>query len=356
MAIVKLEGISKKYGDFIALDHLDLTVEKGEFLTLLGPSGSGKTTLLNIIAGMIQPSSGAIRIDGRDVTNLPTRQRGLGMVFQNYALMPHMSVFENVAFPLRVRRAREEDIRTSVSEVLKIVNLLDFARRKPHELSGGQQQRVAIARCLVYKPGLILMDEPLGALDKNLREQLQFEIKRLHSELGVTILYVTHDQEEALALSDRIILMNNGRVEQLGTPHDLYFHPQTVFAAQFLGESNVLAATVAGHDGEDQILNGKIGAIRSRPTSIAAGTEATVIVRPENIRRLRPGEHLSNEISGDLIETTFVGDATKYYVKTDNDTIIILKQLANAIPEDAGDKRVRIGWAAEHTLVLQKNV
>jgi putative spermidine/putrescine transport system ATP-binding protein len=353
MTVVELKGVSRKYGNVVALDCLDLVVEKGEFLTLLGPSGSGKTTLLNIIAGMIPPSSGRVEIDGRDVTAMPTRQRGLGMVFQNYALMPHMTVFDNIAFPLRVRRVREQEIRTRVAEVLDIVNLRDLGSRKPRELSGGQQQRVAIARCLVYKPSLILMDEPLGALDKKLREQLQLEIKRLHSDLGVTIVYVTHDQEEALTLSDRICLMNTGRIEQLGTPHELYFAPQTVFGAQFLGESNVSSATVSESSSGETLLRCPLGTIRAPATSIPAGAEVTIVIRPENIRRLRADERIGNELSGELIDTTFVGGVTRYYVRPDNGSVLVLKELTNKTSWAAGGERVRIGWSEEHTLVVQ---
>ncbi len=353
MTVVELKGVSRKYGDIVALDCLDLAVEKGEFLTLLGPSGSGKTTLLNIIAGMIPPSSGRVEIDGLDVTDVPTRQRGLGMVFQNYALMPHMSVFDNIAFPLRVRRVREQEIRIRVAEVLDIVNLRDLGGRKPRELSGGQQQRVAIARCLVYKPSLILMDEPLGALDKKLREQLQLEIKRLHSDLGVTIVYVTHDQEEALTLSDRICLMNTGRIEQLGTPHELYFAPQTVFSAQFLGESNVLSATVSESSSKETVLQCSIGTIRAPAMSIATGAEVTIVVRPESIRRLKPDERAGNELSGALIDTTFVGGVTRYYVKPDKGSVLVLKELTNKTPWDAEGDKGRIGWSTEHTLVIQ---
>ncbi|GEP55517.1 ABC transporter ATP-binding protein [Reyranella soli] len=353
MTVVELKGVSRKYGNIVALDCLDLVVEKGEFLTLLGPSGSGKTTLLNIIAGMTPPSSGRVEIDGRDVTDMPTRQRGLGMVFQNYALMPHMTVFDNIAFPLRVRRVREQEIRIRVAEVLDIVNLRDLGGRKPRELSGGQQQRVAIARCLVYKPSLILMDEPLGALDKKLREQLQLEIKRLHSDLGVTVVYVTHDQEEALTLSDRICLMNTGRIEQLGTPHELYFAPETVFGAQFLGESNVLTATVSESSSEETVLRCSVGTIRAPTTSVATGAEVTIVVRPENIRRLAPGECIGNELSGELIDTTFVGGVTRYYVRPDNGSVLVLKELTNRTAWAAGSGKVRIGWSAEHTLVIQ---
>jgi putative spermidine/putrescine transport system ATP-binding protein len=354
MSVVTLKGICRSYGQVVALDRLDLTVEKGEFLTLLGPSGSGKTTLLNIIAGMIPPSSGRIEIDGLDVTDLPTRQRGLGMVFQNYALMPHMTVFENIAFPLRVRRVAERDIRRRVEDVLQVVNLRNLGNRKPRELSGGQQQRVAIARCLVYEPKLILMDEPLGALDKKLREQLQLEIKRLHSDLGVTIVYVTHDQEEALTLSDRIILMNNGRIEQLGKPHELYFAPRTVFAAQFLGESNAFGATVADANDKEVVLRGPgTSIIRACSMEVRPGADVTIVVRPENIMRVQAGTRMDNELDGELIDTTFVGGATRYYVKCDNGSVVFLKEPTRSIPQVAVGHKVRIGWAAEHTLVIQ---
>lgn len=354
MTVVGLKGVSRRYGDIVALDCLDLVVEKGEFLTLLGPSGSGKTTLLNIIAGMIAPSSGRVEIDDRDVTDLPTRERGLGMVFQNYALMPHMSVFDNIAFPLRVRRIREREIRDLVAEVLDVVNLRNLGSRKPRELSGGQQQRVAIARCLVYKPSLILMDEPLGALDKKLREQLQLEIKRLHSDLGVTVVYVTHDQEEALTLSDRICLMNQGKIEQLGTPHALYFDPKTVFAAQFLGESNVLGATISESNAQETILGSSTGVIKGPPMAIDTGAKATIVIRPENVRRLRPDERACNELTGDLVETTFVGGATRYYVKTDMGSVFVVKELTNKNSSAEANGKVRIGWAAEHTLVIRQ--
>ncbi len=213
---IALNGISKTYGSVTALHPTDLSVDKGEFLTLLGPSGSGKTSLLNLIAGATAPTTGAILLDGRNITQMPPRERGIGMVFQNYALMPHMTVFDNVAYPLRVRREPTSTIRAKVTEALERVGLRGFEDRKPRQLSGGQQQRVGIARCVVYSPAIIMMDEPLGALDKNLREQMQGEIKRLHNELGTTIIYVTHDQEEALNMSDRICLMSAGRIAQLG--------------------------------------------------------------------------------------------------------------------------------------------
>ena len=236
---ILLDKVTKRFGGFLALDDVTLGVKQGEFLTLLGPSGSGKTTILNMICGALLPSEGRLLIDGNDVTDKPARERGLGMVFQNYALLPHMSVFDNVAFPLRVRGWSKQRIGEAVRSVLDRVSLTAFADRKPRQLSGGQQQRVGIARCLVYSPDIILMDEPLGALDKNLRDQMQEEIKSLHLELSTTIIYVTHDQEEALNMSDRICLMQRGRIEQLGTPEQMYFEPRTAFVAEFIGESNL---------------------------------------------------------------------------------------------------------------------
>ncbi|WFU40016.1 ABC transporter ATP-binding protein [Bradyrhizobium sp. CB82] len=241
---IALNGISKRYGPVTALHPTDLSVERGEFLTLLGPSGSGKTTLLNLIAGATGPTTGTILFDASDITRMPPRERGIGMVFQNYALMPHMSVFDNVAYPLRVRHQPAKAIRAKVTEALERVGLRGFENRKPRQLSGGQQQRVGIARCIVYSPAIIMMDEPLGALDKNLREQMQGEIKRLHKDLGTTLIYVTHDQEEALNMSDRICLMNMGQVAQLGTPDELYFQPRSRFVAEFIGESNLIAGRV----------------------------------------------------------------------------------------------------------------
>ena len=233
-------GLRKTYGPVVALDSIDLSVRAGEFLTLLGPSGSGKTTLLWAIAGLNEPDRGEIRIDGVDATHKPPHARDLGMVFQNYALFPHLTVFDNIAFPLKMRRRPAAETRDAVADALATVKLGHVADRYPAALSGGQQQRIALARALVYRPSIVLMDEPLGALDKNLREHLQLEIKALHGRLGLTILYVTHDQEEAMILSDRICLMDHAQIEQLGTPSELYRRPKTRFAATFLGESNLI--------------------------------------------------------------------------------------------------------------------
>jgi putative spermidine/putrescine transport system ATP-binding protein len=346
--MLRFEAVSKHYGAVVALDTIDLRVEKGEFLTLLGPSGSGKTTLLNVIAGTVAPTSGRLRLDGRDVTDLPSNQRHLGMVFQNYALFPHMTIFENIAFPMRVRRIGEAEIRRKVAEALELVRLPDVGPRRPRELSGGQQQRIAIARCLVYNPNLILMDEPLGALDKKLRDQMQLEIKRLHTSLGVTILYVTHDQEEALVMSDRICLMNRGRVEQLGRPHELYFRPRTVFAADFLGDSNILDAVVQG----DELR--AIGELVSpAPPGLASGTRTKIMIRPESLRVLDGGEGAPCTVHGTLEDVIFVGGLTKFRVRVAEQIVLIATRLT-AVNDAASatGMPVRLGWSPSAIVVL----
>jgi putative spermidine/putrescine transport system ATP-binding protein len=236
-----VRGVGKRYGPVTALQPTSLTVSAGEFLTLLGPSGSGKTTLLMMIAGLTPASEGVVELDGWDITDLPAYRRNIGVIFQNYALFPHLTVFENVAFPLRMRRLSESEIARKVGRALDLVQLGNFGARLPRELSGGQQQRVAFARAIVFEPGLVLMDEPLGALDKKLRDELKLEIRKLHRDLGTTVVYVTHDQEEAMLLSNRICLMNNARVEQIDAPMALYQRPVSRFAATFLGESNILS-------------------------------------------------------------------------------------------------------------------
>jgi putative spermidine/putrescine transport system ATP-binding protein len=317
---VEFRDLCKSYGGAVAVDHVSLSIRPGEFLTLLGPSGSGKTTLLNIVSGMALPSSGSVLIAGQDVTQIPPRHRGLGMVFQNYALLPHMTVFDNVAFPLRIRKMPRATIERDVMAALSLVRLAEFARRKPRELSGGQQQRVSIARCLVYKPKLILMDEPLGALDKKLRVQLQLEIKKIHSELGVTILYVTHDQEEALVLSDRICIMNKARIEQTGTPNDLYFHPTNEFVADFLGESNLIPAAVESvTDGVAEVRTDGGSHLRA----VARGelepqSRIKVLVRPEAVRISPQSETCRHGLSGTIEDRIFVGQTTKYFVAAGN--------------------------------------
>jgi putative spermidine/putrescine transport system ATP-binding protein len=261
-----IAGLTKRYGSFTALAPTDLEVAEGEFLTLLGPSGSGKTTLLSLIAGLSVPDGGRLRIAGQDATFAAPHERDVGMVFQNYALFPHMTIAENIAFPLKMRRVDNATAAKRALQALELVRLPHVATRFPKELSGGQQQRIALARCLVYEPSIVLMDEPLGALDKKLRDQMQLEIKRIHRGTGATIVYVTHDQEEAMTMSDRICLMNGGRIEQLGTPSDLYFRPKTLFVADFIGESNLLRGSVTGANGSAvEVMLGDGRPVSKRP-------------------------------------------------------------------------------------------
>jgi putative spermidine/putrescine transport system ATP-binding protein len=278
-----VQGLAKSYGGVAALEPVSLAVRRGEFLTLLGPSGSGKTTLLMMIAGLVDPSDGRILIDGADVTAQPAYRRDIGVVFQSYALFPHLSVFDNVAFPLEMRRLPKAEIRRAVTSALDLVRLGPYADRRPRELSGGQQQRVAFARAIVFQPSIVLMDEPLGALDKRLRDELKLEIRRLHRELGATIVYVTHDQDEAMLLSDRICLMNRARIAQLGTPGTLYTRPVSRFAAEFLGESNILSATAEG--GLLRLADGQTVVTRD-----AAAGAVEVLIRPERLILARSGQ------------------------------------------------------------------
>src|SRR4051812_15837501 len=338
---LRVSSLSKRYGDFVALAPTSLDVAKGEFLTLLGPSGSGKTTLLSLIAGLAHPDEGQILIDDADVTHSPAYERDIGVVFQNYALFPHMTVEDNIAFPLKMRKVSDLEARRRTAEALETVRLPHVAKRYPRELSGGQQQRIALARCIVYRPAIILMDEPLGALDKKLRDQMQLEIKRIHRELGTTIVYVTHDQEEAMTMSDRICLMNHGRIEQLGTPSELYFRPRTLFVADFLGESNLLEGTVERVEGgEADVRFAKDGA-RARATAhspLATGSKVRVMVRPQNIA-VRPENAEFNAVRGKVLDRMITGSLTKLYVASHAGG----EPLVLCYPTSAGDAPHAIG-------------
>ncbi len=355
--MVRLQGLTKKYGAVTALKKTDLTVRDGEFVTLLGPSGSGKSTILNLIAGMTSPTEGSIHIKGEDITNTPPNKRGLGMVFQNYALMPHMTVFENVAFPLRVRKTPKDEVKVRVNKALDLVQLPQVGGRKPGELSGGQQQRISIARCLVYNPSIILMDEPLGALDKKLREELQLELKDIHNRLGITALYVTHDQEEALTMSDRIILMNGGEIEQLGTPDDLYFEPKTLFAGKFLGDSNTFNCAV--RDAANGVAAGMGLTIRSSrlPSNAQEKDKVTLMVRPENASIIGKGDptDLENRIPARMRDTVTFGGVVKSFLDLGDGNTMIVQELTR----HRGDTRqpgeeVDVVWAANDTLAFDE--
>lgn len=350
-AAVRFEGVSKRYGDSTVLHPMDLSVKRGEFLTLLGPSGSGKSTILNIISGAVQPTTGSVFLDGEDVTNKPPRERGLGMVFQNYALMPHMTVFENVAFPLKIRKWNAQKLRAQVMATLDKVGLGGFAQRKPKELSGGQQQRVSIARCLVYSPSIILMDEPLGALDRKLRDQLQGEIKSLHRDIGTTLIYVTHDQEEALNLSDKICLMNDGRIEHLGTPSELYFDPANRFTADFVGESNILAGTLL----EPTLLQ-TVGGMKMRVHSRnpKAGAQVEVLIRPENVRVLHEGDAAVEENVVDAVveQLSFVGGRTRLQAVAGQERILASRVSARDEAAIQPGQKIRLAWSQANSVVL----
>jgi putative spermidine/putrescine transport system ATP-binding protein len=310
---LKLDGLMKRFGSVTAVEHVDLTLEPGELLTLLGPSGSGKTTTLLMVAGFEQPTSGEVLVDDRTVTSLPPHRRNMGMVFQHYALFPHMTVFDNIAFPLTMRSVTRAEIRARVEESLALVQLAGYGSRYPHELSGGEQQRVALARATVFRPPLLLMDEPLGALDKQLRGEMQRQIKRIHRDLGTTVVCVTHDQEEALALSDRIALMCDGRVEQVGTAQELYERPTSLFSACFLGESNVVRGELAAQrsDGSVEVALGEGVVVGTPGAPVTVGDRVVVVTRPERLV-VRPGDaEVSTERGGlrfRLDEVVFLGD------------------------------------------------
>jgi putative spermidine/putrescine transport system ATP-binding protein len=340
---LRISKLSKRYGDFVALAPTSLDVAKGEFLTLLGPSGSGKTTMLSLIAGLTHPDEGQILVDDADVTRDPAYERDIGVVFQNYALFPHMTVEDNIAFPLKMRKVADVEVRRRTAEALETVRLPQVAKRYPRELSGGQQQRIALARCIVYRPAIILMDEPLGALDKKLRDQMQLEIKRIHRELRTTIVYVTHDQEEAMTMSDRICLMNAGAIEQIGTPEDLYFRPRSVFVADFLGESNLLSATVRDIDaqGLDIVLADQSAPSRAvgNGSNFAAGEQIKVMVRPQNLH-IEDAATGGGRLTGRLVDVMISGSLTRLYIAPDRAG---MPQLVAAYPTRSSSAPYEIG-------------
>ena len=346
-AYVEFERVSKTFdGRTLVVRDLDLQIRKGEFLTLLGPSGSGKTTCLMMLAGFETPTAGVIRIEGRAVQQVPPRRRGIGMVFQNYALFPHMTVGENLAFPLEVRGIDAEQRRERVRRALQLVRLDGMEQRRPGQLSGGQQQRVAIARALVFEPELVLMDEPLGALDRRLREELQYEIRRIHRDLGVTMLYVTHDQQEALVMSDRVAVFQAGRIEQIATPEGLYEEPARSFVARFIGENNRLAGRVTGTAGE--ICEVDVGGETVRALRVAPcgpGDATTLSIRPERVA-IAPAPGLyTNEYEARIEDMTFLGDHLRLRLSVCGSSEFVVK-IPNVVGHGAvteGD-RIRIGW------------
>ena len=357
---VRLVDVVKRFGDTVAVDHIDLEVMDGEFFSLLGPSGCGKTTTLRMIGGFEEPTSGLIELQGEDVTWLPPYRRNVNTVFQSYALFPHLTIFENVAFGLRRKGVSGNEIRSRVSEMLELVELPGYERRKPNQISGGQAQRVALARALINKPAVLLLDEPLGALDLKLRRQMQVELKRIQQEVGITFMYVTHDQEEAMTMSDRIAVMNKGRYEQLGDPESLYERPTTRFVAGFLGISNLLPGTVEGADSEYATVRLSDDTRVRTPSALVNGhTSVSVGVRPEKIRlqdpsTIAPSGH--NELSGVVRDASYLGVSTQYQIKARGGTELTVyeqnvERASRAELWARGDE-VRLTWSPDHSFVV----
>jgi spermidine/putrescine ABC transporter ATP-binding subunit len=356
-AAVSLTGLERRYGRIAAVAGVSLDVRSGEFLTLLGPSGSGKTTTLMMIAGFETPTAGDIAIDGASVVAVPPYRRNIGMVFQSYALFPHLTVAENIGFPLKQRGVPKAERSKLVDDALALVQLPGYGARHPRQLSGGQQQRVALARAIVFKPRLLLMDEPLGALDKQLRETLQLEMRRLHADLGITFIYVTHDQEEALTMSDRIAVMNEGLVAQIGRPEDLYDRPSNRFVASFIGESNFLSAVVRGVEEGVVVAECHGATIRAvTPTRPADGETVMLTTRPERLcfaDGARASTALQNRLSVTVREAVFAGERCRYVLHAVDGTAIVLKEPSSAaIRRRAVGERAEIAWSVADTIVV----
>jgi putative spermidine/putrescine transport system ATP-binding protein len=345
-----IQGVTKRYGEATALRPTSLQVAAGEFLTLLGPSGSGKTTLLMMIAGLTEASGGKILLDGQEITGLPAYRREIGVVFQNYALFPHLDVFENVAFPLRMRKRPDAELKAAVGRALELVRLGHLAGRLPRELSGGQQQRVAFARAIVFDPQLVLMDEPLGALDKKLRDELKLEIRKLHAELKKTIVYVTHDQDEAMLLSDRVCLMNEARVEQIDAPVALYERPRTRFAAGFVGESNLIDGVVEG----GRIRVGERFLATTHGDRLPAeGRPVTILIRPERLRFAAAPDAAS--LQGKVVDVIDLGAVRRLSILGDHAILLSMTVLGGGRPIEIGAE-VALTAAPEDVVPLAESV
>lgn len=353
---VRLQSLTKKFGKVVAVDEISLHVDEGEFLTLLGPSGSGKTTTLMMIAGFELPTAGKIFIRGKDVMMVPPHERNIGMVFQNYALFPHMTVSNNVAFPLKMRKLSKKEITQRVGRVLEIVKLPGFENRLPRQLSGGQQQRVALARALIYDPPLLLMDEPLGALDKKLREHMQIEIRNLQRELIITSLYVTHDQQEALTMSDRVAVFDQGKIQQVGTPDELYEKPSNPFVADFIGESNFIAGHIIGLEDDSAIMTSEDREIEipcPRTSGLVMEQKVQLVIRPEKIRFVEPSFNPLVRVDGVVEELIYSGEVRRYTIRISHEQTIDLKQqIIHGVKAFRKGDRVSVGWSLEDSKIL----
>jgi putative spermidine/putrescine transport system ATP-binding protein/spermidine/putrescine transport system ATP-binding protein len=354
---VELEGIVKRFGSMTAVERMDLSIAEGSFVTLLGPSGCGKTTTLRIIAGLLDPSEGDIRIKGRSVTAIPIHRRNLGLVFQNYALFPHKTIHDNVAFGLKYRDVPKRDIAEKVRRALDRVQLPDVGERYPRQLSGGQQQRIALARAIVIEPDVLLLDEPLSALDANLREDMRVELKRIQAQLGITTIFVTHDQSEALAMSDTIVVMSKGHVEQVGAPEEVYTSPASAFVARFLGNSNLVPALVGARECDTVSVEAEgMGAIRlpaSRCATAGPGEKATLVIRSENLRLVAGEENIPGDalaLPAEVAAVDYQGQAARYFVRIGDRTL----QAVNSIeihPHRQGTKVRAVIRGRDCTLV-----
>ncbi len=360
MSYVIFDSVQKTYdGENLVVKDLNLTVEKGEFLTMLGPSGSGKTTCLMMLAGFEVATHGEILLDGQSINHIPPHKRGIGMVFQNYALFPHMSVAENLAFPLKVRKLNKAEVTERVKSALDMVQMSEFLHRRPAQLSGGQQQRIALARALVFDPALVLMDEPLGALDKQLREHMQYEIKHLHESLGITVVYVTHDQSEALTMSNRIAVFDDGIIQQLAPPSDLYERPENAFVAGFIGENNRFKGIVKNIDGDTcQVeLDDKSMVLAKKINVDKAGDMTTLSLRPERVhistKKLAKTLKCDSELSGKIEEIIYLGDhlRLRLNVAGNSEFIVKIQNQDKSYGLSVGEK-VAVGWRLEDCRAL----
>jgi spermidine/putrescine ABC transporter ATP-binding subunit len=353
---VYLKSLTKKFGNVVAVDNISLHVPEGEFLTLLGPSGSGKTTTLMSIAGFQMPTAGQIFIRGKNILSVPPYNRNIGMVFQNYALFPHMTVFGNIAFPLKMRKFSKNELKKRVEKVLEIVKLPEFEKRYPKQLSGGQQQRVALARALVYDPPLLLMDEPLGALDKKLREYMQIEIRNLQRELKITSLYVTHDQQEALTMSDRIAVFDQGKIQQIGTPDELYEKPKNRFVADFIGESNFIEGHIThlnDHSAAITTADNEVLIPCPRLPNLSLNQKIQLVIRPEKIKFIQSSNMLPVALKGVVEELIYIGEIIRYRIRISKEQILNLKQqISYGITAFHKGDHVLIGWDLEDSKLL----
>ena len=357
MGTVILRDVCKAFQQNNVVDHVNLEINRGEFFTLLGPSGSGKTTTLKMLAGLEIPSSGDILIDGVHVTTLMPHQRNIGMVFQNYALFPHKTVEDNVGFPLKMRRVNRQEIARRVKDALEITQLAEFGKRYPKQLSGGQQQRVAVARAMVYNPSILLMDEPLGALDRNLRDHMRLELKRLQRQIGATVLYVTHDQDEALSMSDRVGVMNDGKLLQVADPQTLYEYPASQFVATFIGESNVLPARVTSANGDLALdVEGLRTTVHADWTDgINPGDDVMIVLRPEKLQVSEAPVDASsglNGITARVEEVVYMGQTAQVFARArDGARLLVRTPSTTRIPSP--DEEVHLAWRKEHTRLIR---